>query len=85
MCSRQSTAKWLADSEPVSNIVHYILFRAAERFREQHGRYPGADDGADLEADTVLLKRAAAEMLAAWGVPGAEQVEERVADFASDL
>ncbi|RUS15056.1 hypothetical protein BC937DRAFT_92958 [Endogone sp. FLAS-F59071] len=85
MCSRPPIANWLQESEPVSNIVQYILFRAAERFREQHGRYPGADDDADLEADTALLKRAAAEMLTAWGVPGAEQVEERVADFAKDF
>ncbi|RKP05474.1 putative amyloid beta precursor protein binding protein, partial [Thamnocephalis sphaerospora] len=56
-----------ADSE----VNRYVMFRAAERFYSQHGRYPGVaadDDMATVEQDAVLLSETAANFLVEMGV-----------------
>jgi len=52
---------WLKGSAlqtPDSNAIFYVLSRAADKFHEQHGRYPGESDNSNhLEEDFQHLKK----------------------------
>lgn len=37
----QCSVQWLEESDPQNNIVHYIVFRAADHFAKQHSNRDG--------------------------------------------
>ena len=59
--------EWKTMAQEMTGAVWYIGLRAASAFREQKGRYPGDDPqatAAQLQADTQLLSKLAAEIAA---------------------
>ncbi|XP_071784936.1 NEDD8-activating enzyme E1 regulatory subunit-like [Asterias amurensis] len=52
---------------PDSEVVFYVLLRAADRFYNQYNRYPGSYDD-QVEADTYKLKSCVHNILHEWGV-----------------
>lgn len=63
-----------------SDIVCYVLLRAAERFYEMYHFYPG--DGVEgIEADTVKLKSITAFLIQKWQIPSCKIHDDLITEF----
>ena len=63
-----------------SEVVYYVLLRAAERFFEMYHFYPG--DGTEgIETDSVKLRSIAVSLLQKWHVSGGEIDADQVTEF----
>jgi amyloid beta precursor protein binding protein 1 len=71
----------LASEERAAPAALRVLLRAADRFRAQRGRFPGAPGcEADADADAAALKAAAGAVLAEAGAPGAPLSDDLVGE-----
>jgi len=70
-----------AEADPVTrvNASIYVLFRSADRFKSQYGRFPGAHDG-ELDEDASRLKSVSATLLAD-AAPGLSLPDDLVAEM----
>ncbi|XP_022100909.1 NEDD8-activating enzyme E1 regulatory subunit-like [Acanthaster planci] len=64
-CSASDIASHLEN--PDSEVVLYVLLRAADRFYNQYNRFPGSYDD-QVEGDTFKLKSCVHNILHEWGV-----------------
>ena len=63
-----------------SDLVYYVLLRAAERFFEMYHFYPG--DGADgIEGDGLKLRSIATSLLQKWQIPPCQINDDHITEF----
>ena len=62
-----------------SDVVYYVLLRAAEKFFEMYHFYPG--DGEGIEADGAKLRSVAASLLQKWQVSTYQINDDHITEF----
>ncbi|KAI9289365.1 NEDD8-activating enzyme E1 regulatory subunit [Umbelopsis sp. AD052] len=62
--------QWLEESDPQNNIVHYVIFRAADLFVKEHGSLKGRDE----EETVQLLEDCTTNVLTSIGIPNNKAV-----------
>lgn len=65
-CSKEPCALIASELESANSLmVLYVALRALDRFRSEHGTYPG---DIYVEADTARIKAIAGKLLSEWGI-----------------
>lgn len=63
-----------------SDVIYYVLLRAAEQFYEMYHFYPG--DGTEgIEADVVKLKSITVSLLQKWQMSGIQVQDDHITEF----
>lgn len=67
-------------SDPESDLIYYVLLRAADKFYAQFKTFPGVDDQS-LDGDIVQLKSFISTLIQEWGLTDFCLPEENVIEF----